>query len=855
MKGSPRSLTLCVPVCAEVAVEVFEQRLSLDKPSEESEPSSDTDYISASKSTSDQSIRPGSSTDLSSEDNEETDFEEISLMSYSQARMWFPFLLLQDQTTYNCTTSYRLHGALDVIRYEAALHAVVRKHHVFRSCFYTDPWTGEAMQAVARSSPFKLKKVMGANDDSDVAKETDLVAHHVYGLDHGDVFVATLLGHDASHHTIIFGYHHIILDGVSWQTFLQEVERFYVSPARSPYQHQGTDFVDFAIKQRAELDSAAQWRKRSFWKSIFAEPPPPIPLFPFAKASSRKTLRRYEATEYFIEMDQALVGRIKDVATANKSTPFHFYLAALQAMLYRLLHIDDLCIGITDANRSDSAFMETIGLMLDSLPLRFKLDGADTRAFRDVLQETRNTVYGALGNSGVPLDVILNDAGVQMSATHLPLFQVLVNYRMGAIKQKSVGSDIELDFLEYRDARHPFDFILTVDEEGGRGGLTLSMQDYLYDKAAADVFLQSYIHFLEEFSSAPEADVSRPAAMPSSLERDAMRLGTGDKLAVSTPLGPAHPVPTTLLAVIEQMAHKFPNDAAIKDGALVHTYHDMMESVTKIATVLSKRGASGGTRVGVFGGPSADAALALLGILKAGAVYVPLDDRNSDERLTSVIVEASVGVVMICSNDEATQQRISHLLPDTYAGSTVTVLHISTILAATQVELFSDQSTPGQLAMIMFTSGSTGKPKGIMLTHDNFLAHVMAATTSMQLGRETVLQQSALGYDASLAQIFYALANGGTLVVSSNRREMSQIADLMLRERISLTLMAPSEYLVLFQYGGDSLKRCDAWRVAMCGGEAFPPRLRLSFRSLGLEHLKVVNAYGKCRPSFQYRWL
>ncbi|KAJ0120669.1 Nonribosomal peptide synthetase 14 [Diaporthe amygdali] len=825
-------------VCEETAKEIMEERTALEEQAE----ASDAGIGSVDDTISSSDINTGGSSlfdsphavpTASGNNQPDATYDQISLMSYSQARMWFPFLLLEDKTTYNCTTSYRLRGPLDVQRYEDAIHSVIQKHQVLRTCFYTDLSTGEPTQAVCFTSPFQLKKVDEAEDDGDVAIETQLIAGHIYDLENAGTLIATLLSHDSEYHTIIFGYHHIILDGVSWQQFLQEVEHFYIKPTTKPALP-AADYIDFAVKQRAELNLPALQKKRAFWRDTFSQLPSTIPLFPFAMVKTRRSLQHYEAKEFQLELDPALVQRIKAVSTEHQGTSFHFYVAALQVMMHRLLGIDNVCIGITDANRSDPAFMKTIGLLLDSLPLWFHLDENET--FRDRFQHTRTAIYSALGNSGVPLDVILEDVGVENSVSHMPLFQVLVNYRMGALAQETVGDDIQLEYLAYTDARHPFDFILTIDEKGGRGGLTLSMQNYLYDQAAADVFIATYIHFLETFSNLPLANITEPARYSETLTKHAVQLGAGSHLSV--PMGPR-----TLPARIEQMANHFKNDIAITDASGSFTYHEMELRVDEIAIALEGKGVTDGTRVGLFGQLSANTVFSLLAILRVGAVYVPLDERNSDERLAAIVAESGARVII---HDQETASRVPTLVAG--ALTTVELLDSSSTVRPQDEEVkttkTTDKSSPSKLAFIMFTSGSTGKPKGIMLTHRNMLAHVTAATATMGLRRETVLQQSALGYDASLAQIFYALANGGRLVISSNRGEMGTMAHLMRKEAVTLTLMSPSEYTMLMQYGSDDLSQCESWKVAMCGGEAFPPRLRIGFRALSLERLGVWNAYG-----------
>ena len=749
-------------------------------------------------------------------------YQITAKMSYGQARLWFPYVYLQDKTTYNTTTSYKLKGPLDLSRFERAIQSVIKRHQALRMSFFTDPSTGHTIQAVSPDSSFTLKRVFPADEGKDVKREQDKIKQYHYDLEIGDVFIATILCHSPELHTIIFGYHHIILDAVSWQLFLQDLEMFYSS--ETPKIGPATKYTDFAIKQRRLMESGGAQEKRQYWRSEFIDLPPMLPLFPFSRVKTRKAQLRYEMRDCFVLLDRSLVANVKQASATAKTTTFHFYLATLQVLLHRFLDINEFCIGITDANRTDSAFMQTVGFLLDSLPLRFRIDKEET--FSDRLHETRSKVYSALGNSGISLDVILEDLNVATSPEAPPLFQILINYRMGALKHKSIA-DVQLEYLDYTDVKHPFDFALSIDEAEGDGSLTLSMQDYLYDQAGGDLLLETYVHLLETLSANVDQKIKESPLFDERQKQSSLALSTGPK--------PTEIWPATLSLRIDSIIESNPESVAIRDGKTSLTYRQMAERTDHIALELHANGADNGSYIAVCCEPCPDMVCSLLAILRLGAIYIPLDIRQSDERLNAIVEES--GAKIIVAHD-MTQDRVAILKRD-YAR----VVNASKINTSTNVAAPNRSNGPDP-AFIMFTSGSTGRPKGIVLTNTNVVTHVAAATQRMNIKREIVLQQSSYGYDASLAQIFYALANGGTLVMSNNRQEMSHIAALMAEEQVTLTLFTPSEYTVLFKYGNESLSSCKSWRIAMSAGEAFPTNLKSRFAELDLPKLEVFNSYG-----------
>ncbi|PLB37634.1 PKS-NRPS hybrid synthetase psoA [Aspergillus candidus] len=746
-------------------------------------------------------------------------------MSFSQNRLWFPTAYLQQDTPFNCTTSYTLTGPLDVARLENAFQRMIERHESFRTAFCTDAASGEAMQRVLASSPFQMRTMLGSKDD--VQRVFREIANYHFDLSVADTLVASLISHGPKDHTIVFGYHHIIMDGVSWQITLNDLARFYESD--NPELPTLSQYIDFSVKQRQLVSSGTHNAKLSYWRKEFPSAPPLLPLFPFAKVGTRKALTRYDTLDYVYDVDPSLVSKIKKASLAAKTTTFHFYLATFMVLLNRFLETDDVCLGIIDANRSDKAFLNTVGFLLDMLPLRLKVNKKER--FVHTLRNTKTKAYGALENSGVPLETILKELQIPTTSTSTPLFQVLMNYRMGALRAPQMG-DAKMSFLDYEDAKAPFDLAISIDEkDDGTGMLTFSMQDYMYDWEGAELLVKTYVHLLDTLATDSSQRLNEVPLFDETLVNQSMVAGTGSATGFDWAQT------QTISQRVDAMTAQKPDGVAVKDlNGRARTYAETQARVHALSHSLEKAGVSPGSQVAIYCEPTVDTVASILAIHRVGAAYVPLDVRNSSERLQDVVRQCKPALILYHG---ATKQNLVDVACDSQD-----VLDIDTVPESASGHV-PDASKLSDAAVILYTSGSTGKPKGIMLTHANLSIHFASISNALGLtDRDVILQQSALGFDASLAQMFMALTNGGTLIHGSNRGDPVDLAALIEKEGVTLTLIMVSEMSALLQYGRDILSRCQSWRIALCGGEAFTINLLRKFRDLDLPNLDLYNAYG-----------
>jgi amino acid adenylation domain-containing protein len=756
-------------------------------------------------------------------------YQRTGEMSHGQARLYFLNVYLEDKSTYNVTFSGTIRGPLDIHRLEAALHAVAEKHDVLRSAFFTDNKTAQPVQTV-NSEPRILVQHKGTANDAEVADELNALKNFEFKLDLGQSMKVIVLTQSRSVNHILFGYHHIILDGISWLLFLRDLNKAYSLQDLGAV---GQQAIDLSEKQRRDRTPAKLQSELRFWSEAYRNYPESLPLFPFSKVSSRQVLRAYDTRTFDVKLDSTWTRLVKQKSSELQITSFHFYLAALAAFISCNLSVSDFRIGILDANRTEAEDAEVLGFFLNLLPVRFRLDPSER--FDKLARQTRDNVFSALANSRAPFDVILDHLKVSRSGNQSPLFQIAVNYRLGDSYHSPLG-DCDIQWENAIAARNPYD--LTVDITETPGGITLlsfTTQSYLYSAPDTQRMMKWYQHVLESLAANPSTPVADCSPGNAADIKQALTAGLGDNNSSGWP--------DTLAHKIDEVMAAQPGLAAVKDGSAEQlTYAEMMARAYQIARVLRQGPIKSVSHVAVLLTPVSDIVCSLLAIMRLGLVYVPLDLRNPLERLAAIVSDSKPSVIVCHDETESQAQEL--------AGNWASVINISRARSSTR-EPVENVAVSGSPAFILYTSGSTGTPKGVLLTHGGFANQISAISERYGVGREVVLQQSALGFDMSLEQIFSALANGGTVIIVSKeaRGDPNQIAGLMLAEGVTYTEFVPSEYLALLRYGSAILRRCSSWRLAFSGGEKITEQLRQGFRRLHIPKLLLINVYGPTEVS------
>ena len=750
-------------------------------------------------------------------------FERAGRMSSPQERLWFLQSYLSDPTTYNITMAYKLTGPLRVDDMEQAFLTTIQRHEILRTVFFTDPSERQAMQGILKTTPFKLEQKQ-MTGDAMVKEEFQRTNDHVYDLEHADTMRATLLTENANSHVLIMGYHHIALDATTALLFVRDFAMVYAGMKLAPLKKQ---YLDYTSKQRVEIERTLA-KDTAYWKAEFPSPPEVLPFFDFGTVKIRKPLIEYKNRILETRLDAAFTSKVKAASQKLQVTAFHVHLATLQVMLHRLLHINDVCIGITDANKNDPEHVDTLGFFVNLLPLRFQVDG--DQSFTHLAQKAKDKSFAALAHSQMPFDILLDELKIPRSTTHNPLFQVLMNYKMGSSRTVPLG-ECEAEAIDFQDVSNPYDLQFDVENAvDGTTLITVTTQSHLYSDADLSTVLQIYCRLLKSLCAKPSVTIADHSLFSRQDVEAALEVGKGPRIDLDQSF--------TVTGLFDTAVERRSNAVAVVDnvgGCL--TWNQMAARVHAMATHLIRVGVKPQSFVAVYCEPTVNSICYWLAILRMGAVYVPLDVSNPAERLRLIVDDCKPSAIICDKHTFAAAQD--------FQLQNCSIVRLSD-LNGHRPHYVRDSSQPMSIACIIYTSGTTGTPKGTLLTNGNLVNHILGVNARFNMIEEVVLQPTNLGFDLSLAQMIQFLGSQGKLVVASyqSRADPLELAKLMLLHQVTYTIVTPSVYSLMLRRGSEVLKQCTAWRSAISCGEPLTASVVKDLQTLQLPNLRLINSCG-----------
>ena len=729
-------------------------------------------------------------------------------LSFAQERLWFLERLEPGSGVYTIALALALSGPLDVAAWRRSLDAIRDRHEALRTVFReTDEGALQLVELEAGPGWLAPLVDLAALAASLRTAEADRLARadaaRPFDLERGPLVRALLLRLARAEHHALVAAHHLVWDGWSTRVFLAELQALYeafVRDAASPLPELPVQYADYAVWQRQWLAGERLAAQLAFWRARLAdETPLDLPTdFPRPAAQS------FRGALLPVAFPPLLAAAVRKAARGQGCTVFMVLLAAFQAVLARYAGQETVSVGTPVAGRTRTATEQLIGLFVNTLVLRTDLSGDPT--FAALLWRVRELALEAHVHQDLPFAKLVEELQPARRLSHSPLFQVMF------ILQNAPGEAPELAGLHVaprRPARETakFDLTLSLSEEGEALFGSLEYAVDLFERGT----MERLVGHLETLLAAA---VTKPARRLSELPL--LSGAERRQLLLDWNATEADYPEETLPELLATSAAVRPEGVAAEHAGERLTYAELQARSNRLARYLAKHGVGPEVRVGLCLERSLDLLVALLGALKAGGVYVPLDPAYPRERIALVLEDAAPPVVL-------TQRSLRTLLPS--GGRVVVSLDEERdAIAAENPEPFPCPALPDNLAYVLFTSGSTGRPKGVQVTHGalvNFL-EAMRREPGFTAG-EALLAVTTLSFDIAGLELYLPLLAGGQVVIASRETAADGrlLAAELTRSGAEVLQATPATWRMLLdaKWEGNGTLR------ALCGGEALPEEL------------------------------
>jgi amino acid adenylation domain-containing protein len=722
-------------------------------------------------------------------------------LSHGQRALWFLQRMAPENVGHNVAHAVRIRTELDVPLFRRAFQRLVERHPILRTTFATS--NDEPVQQVHEHVEVCLRA-----EDASTWSEAyldDRMVEEIYrpfDLEQGPLMRVNLFTRSTQDHILLLMLHHIVTDMWSLAMLIYETSLLYQAektgvPARvKPFRAQFADHVRWEAEMLAAFEGERLW---AYWQEQLAGE---LPVLNLPTDRPRPSVQTDRGSAQSVQFSAELTQSLKALAQARGATLYMIVLAAFQVLLYRYTGQEDILVGSPKARRRRE-MARVMGYFVNPVVLRADLAGDPS--FLAFLDQVRQTVEVAFEHDAYPFPLLVERLQPGRDPSRPPLFQVMFawqkttrlldNKRMTSFALAKEGRGMEvggfpLEIVALEQRPMPFDWTLLVGESDKGLAVTLEYNVGLFDAATIGRTLKHFHTLLEGIVAAPEQCIS---ALPLLTEAEQWQL-----LGAWNDTTADYPQDRCIHQLFEAQVEQTPDAVAValsvadseSGGQEQLTYRALNERANQLAHRLQKLGVGPEVRVGLFVERSPEMVVGVLGVLKAGGGYVPLDPTYPSGRRGFMLADAGVTVLL-------TQSWLAGQFPmDGEPGRRVVCLDRDWAdIAQESAQNPVGGVTPGNLAYVIYTSGSTGDPKGVLLRHGGLCNLVNAQVRAFDVGPTSrVLQFASFGFDASVSETFMALLSGATLCLAgqSTLSSISALARLLRDQTITAVTLPPS---------------------------------------------------------------
>lgn len=747
--------------------------------------------------------------------------------SKGQERLWLLQQLYPDNAFYQYGHLYTIHGALDLGILEQSFQHLIDRHEILRSNFVKNE--EKLLLDIREGHHFKIKLIdlSKSSTEQKKAQSQSIIAEEstrIFDLANDLLIRVSAIKLEENEHQLVLSMHHIIGDRWSLNLINEELFQYYrnikneekVEPGPLPIQY--SDFAHWQHNNKTKSNDLNYWTE-----NLDGD----LPLLELPKDHSRPTKPSFSGANTKRMLSVVLSKRIKQLSLDYEVTPFVSLLSAFKLLLYRYTNQEDIIIGSPFSNRDKIELEKLIGFFNETLVLRTEMSSDWT--FEQLLTSINKTTRDAFNHKNVPFDELVKTLNVERHGTANPIFQAMFLYNsVLPFKIPDLDLRIEEEMIDLGVSK--FDLTLFVNDYGDQLELSMEYALDLFDEDTIDSILENFEILLHSVVENPQWNIDQYPIISETEENKIAHIWNDTKVEYPTYIG--------IHEMIEEQALLHPDHIAVTYNDDKITYAQLNKRANSVAHDLIKSGVEINDFVGLYVDRSVELMIGMVGILKAGAAYLPLDPEYPRERIDYMLEDSGASTVL-CQKKLATQ-----------LGSKAS--NIVIVEDAAQSEIPENWKRPESdiegFAYTIYTSGSTGKPKGVPVRHKNLLHSTLSRLTFYPSNPDSFLLLSSFSFDSSVVGIFWTLCTGGKLVIPPKRieQDVQILCDLISKQKVSHTLMLPSLYSAIINHA--EIDQIDSLKNVMVAGEACPFSL-IDKHYRYLPNTELYNEYGPTEAS------
>jgi amino acid adenylation domain-containing protein len=734
--------------------------------------------------------------------------------------------------SYNESVSLHLRGKFDVKVFKKCIPFLLDRHEALGATF-TEDGLWQQFNAVNHHdvTVHDLETFREKEKAEFISKALACEAEEAFDLHHGPLYRFVVIRHTPEYHQLILSFHHIICDGWSLGIIMQDLGKIYSALInnKSYSDTPALKFTDYTKQEELYEKTDECGKVEEFWLNQYKNN---LPSFEFPADKPRPALRTYNARRIDVEVDTNLVASLRKMGASYGVSYVTMLTAAFELYLHRATQLDDIVVALPAAGQSATGHHALVGHCVNVLPLRSKVSSPVT--FSQYVKQRKSELLDAYDHQRFTFGSLVRKLNIPRDPSRIPLVPVAFNLDLG------ITDGVQFDGCTLEFSTNPrhyenFEIFINAAGQGNKLILECTHNTDLFDSALMQLRMEGFIVFLQSALIRPDVPVADLDIL-TSIEKDLIfnRYNRIDA-DFQTPL--------TIDQWFDNTAQKFPSRIAVTSGGEHITYADLNSRSNRLASYLRNLGCTEGTLIGLLTNRNIDLIVSMLGILKAGGVYVPIDPGYPNERIAHILSDSGCKHIIL-------SKQLVKLVPGTVSEQIIIDGDWESAGNLTD-KTVPCNTRPDHLSYIIYTSGSTGKPKGSLIEHRN-VTRLFTATESWYHFNETdvwTMFHSA-AFDFSVWEIWGALLYGGRLVIVpfDISRDPELFYELLVNEKVTVLNQTPSAFRTLIYADGNRKtdeKHISSLRYVIFGGEALElESLRPWFDRHSDQKPRLINMYG-----------